>query len=57
MYDNNIASYIRSYNNKVISLDDVNRIYYNLLKSNIDSKDTRKEHIHSSKKELKRKGK
>lgn len=47
MYDNNIASYIRSYNNKVISLDDVKRIYYDLLMSNIDSKDTRKEHVHS----------
>ena len=45
MYDNNVVSYIRGYNNKLISEDDVKRIYYDLLMSNIDSKDTRKEHV------------
>lgn len=52
MYDNNVVSYIRSYNNKLISEDDVKRIYYDLLMSNIDSKDTRKEHVHSIRKNL-----
>lgn len=52
MYDNNIVSYIRSYNNKVMSENYVKRIYYNLLMSNIDSKDTRKEHVHSIRKNL-----
>lgn len=52
MYYNNIVSYIRSYNNEVISENYVKRIYYDLLMSNIDSKDTRKEHIHSIKKKL-----
>ena len=47
IYDNNIVSYIRSYNNRVISENYVKRIYYDLLMSNIDSKDTRKEHVHS----------
>ena len=45
MYDNDVVSYIRSYNNKLISEDDVKRIDYDLLMSNIDSKDTRKEHV------------
>ncbi|CAM2076752.1 MAG: NERD domain-containing protein [uncultured Clostridium sp.] len=52
IYDNNVVSYIRSYNNKLISEDDVKRIYYDLLMSNIDSKDTRKEHVHSIRKNL-----
>ena len=52
MYDNDVVSYIRSYNNKLISEDDVKRIYYDLLMSNIDSKDTRKEHVHSIRKNL-----
>lgn len=52
MYDNNVVSYIRGYNNKLISEDDVKRIYYDLLMSNIDSKDTRKEHVHSIRKNL-----
>lgn len=52
MYDNNIVSYIGSYNNKVISEEDVKRIYYDLLKINIDSKDTRKEYVHSIRKNL-----
>lgn len=52
IYDNNVVSYIRSYNNKLISEDYVKRIYYDLLMSNIDSKDTRKEHVHSIRKNL-----
>jgi predicted RNA-binding Zn-ribbon protein involved in translation (DUF1610 family) len=52
MYDSNVVSYIRGYNNKLISEDDVKRIYYDLLMSNIDSKDTRKEHVHSIRKNL-----
>ena len=52
MYDSNVVSYIRSYNNKLISEDDVKRIDYDLLMSNIDSKDTRKEHVHSIRKNL-----
>lgn len=52
MYDNDVVSYIRSYNNKLISEDDVKRIYYDLLMSNIDSKDIRKEHVHSIRKNL-----
>lgn len=52
IYDNNLVSYISSYNNKLISEDDVKRIYYDLLMSNIDSKDTRKEHVHSIRKNL-----
>lgn len=52
IYDNNLVSYIRSYNNKLISEDYVKRIYYDLLMSNIDSKDTRKEHVHSIRKNL-----
>lgn len=52
MYDNNVVSYIRGYNNKLISEDGVKRIYYDLLMSNIDSKDTRKEHVHSIRKNL-----
>ena len=54
MYDSNVVSYIRSYNNKLISEDDVKRIYYDLLMSNIDSKDTRKEHVHSIRKNLRK---
>ena len=54
MYDNDVVSYIRSYNNKLISEDDVKRIYYDLLMSNIDSKDTRKEHVHSIRKNLRK---
>lgn len=52
MYDNNVVSYIRSYNNKVISENYVKRIYYDLLMSNIDSKDTRKEHVQNIRKNL-----
>lgn len=52
MYDSNVVSYIRDYNNKLISEDYVKRIYYDLLMSNIDSKDTRKEHVHSIRKNL-----
>ncbi|MBS6183950.1 MAG: NERD domain-containing protein [Clostridium celatum] len=45
MYDNNIVNYIRSYREKVISENYMMRLYYDLLMSNIDSKDTRKEHV------------
>ena len=45
MYDNNIVNYIRSYREKVISENYMMRLYYDMLMSNIDSKDTRKEHV------------
>lgn len=45
MYDNNIVNYIRSYREKVISENYMMRLYYDLLMSNIDSKDTSKEHV------------
>lgn len=45
MYDTEIVNYIRSYKEKVISENYMMRLYYDLLMSNIDSKDTRKEHV------------
>ena len=45
MYDTEIVSYIRGYRDKVISENYMMRLYYDLLMSNVDSKDTRKEHV------------